>query len=63
MLLSGVTTVFDHYFYMDKAYKAYDESGIRADLSWALFGVGEGEEENFKNAMNFIEKYNGLNED
>lgn len=62
MLLSGVTTVFDHYFYMDKAYKAYDESGIRADLSWTLFGVGEGEEENFKNAMNFIERYNGLNE-
>lgn len=57
MLLSGVTTVFDHYFYMDKAYKAYDEVGIRADLSWALFGVGENEEENFKKAIDFIEKY------
>lgn len=62
MLLSGVTTVFDHYFYMDKAYKAYEESGIRADLAWALFGVGEGEDENFKEAIKFIEKYNGLNE-
>lgn len=62
MLLSGVTTVFDHYFYMDEAYKAYLESGMRADLAWALFGVGEGEEENFKKALNFIEKYNGLDD-
>lgn len=62
MLLSGVTTVFDHYFYMDEAYKAYEEAGIRADLAWALFGVGENEEENFKKAMDFIEKYNGLSD-
>ncbi|MBC7194164.1 MAG: amidohydrolase [Caldisericia bacterium] len=62
MLLSGVTTVFDHYFYMDEAYKAYLESGMRADLSWALFGVGEGEEENFKKAMKFIEEYNDLDD-
>jgi len=62
MLLSGVTLVCDHYFYMDRAYKAYKESGIRADLAWAVFGTGEGWEEKFKEAMNFIEKYNGLDE-
>lgn len=62
MLLSGVTTVFDHYFYMDQAYKGYLESGMRADLSWALFGVGENSEIEFKRAMDFIEKYNGLND-
>jgi len=62
MLLSGVTTVFDHYFYMDEAYKAYLDSGMRADLSWALFGVGENSEIEFKRAMDFIEKYNGLDE-
>ncbi|MGB9749559.1 MAG: amidohydrolase [Caldisericia bacterium] len=62
MLLSGVTTIFDHYFYMDEAYKAYFNSGMRADLSWALFGVGEGEKENFKKAIKFIEKYNGRND-
>lgn len=62
MLLSGVTTVFDHYFFMDEAYKAYEESGMRADLAWALFGIGEGEEENFNKAINFIEKYNGVSE-
>lgn len=61
MLLSGVTTVFDHYFYMDKAYKAYLESGMRADLSWALFGVGENSEMEYNKAISFIEKYNELN--
>ncbi|MGB9857339.1 MAG: amidohydrolase [Dictyoglomaceae bacterium] len=59
MLLNGVTTVFDHYFYMDHAFEAYEEIGIRADLSWTLFGTGEGHEENFKKAMKFYEKYSG----
>lgn len=62
MLLSGVTTVFDHYFYMDEAYKGYLESGMRADLSWALFGVGENSEIEHKRAIDFIEKYNKLND-
>lgn len=62
MLLSGVTTVFDHYFYMDEAYKGYLESGMRADLSWALFGVGENSEIEYKRATDFIEKYNKLND-
>lgn len=62
MLLSGVTLVFDHYFYMDEAYKAYKESGIRADLAWAVFGTGENWEEKFKEATSFTEKYNGLDE-
>ena len=62
MLLSGVTLVCDHYFYMDKAYRAYKESGIRADLAWAVFGTGEGWEEKFKEAMNFTEKYSGIDE-
>lgn len=62
MLLSGVTTVFDHYFYMDEAYKGYLESGMRADLSWALFGVGENSEIEYKRSTDFIEKYNKLND-
>lgn len=57
MLLSGVTLVCDHYFYMDKAFKAYQEAGIKADLAWAVFGRGDDQEENFRKAMNFTEKY------
>lgn len=58
MLKNGVTFVADHYFSMDKAYKAYLEAGIRADLAWALFGIGDNSEINFKKAMEFINKYN-----
>ncbi len=60
MLLSGVTLVCDHYFYMDKAFKAYQEAGMKADLAWAVFGRGNKQEENFKEAMNFTEKYSGV---
>jgi len=60
MLLSGVTLVCDHYFYMDKAFKAYQEAGMKADLAWAVFGRGDDQEENFKKAMNFTEKYSGV---
>lgn len=60
MLLNGVTTVADHYFYMEKAYQAYKEIGIRADLAHALFGYGQDWEAKFKEAMRFNEKYSGL---
>lgn len=60
MLLSGVTLVCDHYFYMDKAFKAYQEAGMKADLAWAVFGRGDDQEENFRKAMNFTEKYSGV---
>ncbi len=61
MLLSGVTFVADHYFYMDKAYQAYEEIGIRADLSWAVFGVGDDWEEEFNKALKFAEDYRDKN--
>jgi len=61
MLLSGVTFVADHYFYMDKAYQAYEEIGIRADLSWAVFGVGDDWEDEFNKALKFTEDYRDKN--
>jgi len=33
MLLAGVTCVADHYFHMDRAWLAYRDSGMRADLA------------------------------
>jgi len=62
MLLSGVTFVCDHYFYMDMAFKAYREAGIRADLAWAVFGQGENWEKDFKLAMDFTESYKNSDE-
>ncbi len=38
MIESGVTTVADHYFFMDQAARAVDEAGTRAALGWAVFG-------------------------
>ena len=38
MIEAGVTSVADHYFYMDSAAKAVEKVGIRANLGWAMFG-------------------------
>lgn len=37
MIEAGVTTVADHYFYMDRAASAVDKAGTRALLGWAVF--------------------------
>lgn len=38
MIEAGVTTVADHYFFMDEAARAVSEAGTRALLGWAVFG-------------------------
>lgn len=38
MIEGGVTTVADHYFFMDRAAQAVVEAGTRAALGWAVFG-------------------------
>lgn len=38
MIEAGVTTVADHYFFMDRAAQAVQEIGTRAALGWAVFG-------------------------
>jgi 5-methylthioadenosine/S-adenosylhomocysteine deaminase len=38
MLRGGVTTVADHYFYMDVGARAIEQSGMRGVLGWAMFG-------------------------
>ncbi len=38
MMEAGVTSVADHYFYMDQAAEAVEKAGIRASLGWAMFG-------------------------
>ncbi|HEX9922847.1 MAG TPA: amidohydrolase [Anaerolineae bacterium] len=38
MIEGGVTTVADHYFFMDQAARAVEEAGTRAALGWAVFG-------------------------
>jgi 5-methylthioadenosine/S-adenosylhomocysteine deaminase len=38
MIRAGVTSVADHYFYMDEAARAVEKAGTRALLGWAIFG-------------------------
>ncbi len=38
MIESGVTTVADHYFHMDRAAEAVSQAGTRAALGWVVFG-------------------------
>lgn len=38
MIEGGVTTVADHYFFMDQAARAVQDAGTRAHLGWAVFG-------------------------
>jgi 5-methylthioadenosine/S-adenosylhomocysteine deaminase len=59
MLLSGVTCVADHYFHMDRAWQAYRDSGLRADLAWAAFGTGEGWERQWAEALDFSRAFAG----
>jgi 5-methylthioadenosine/S-adenosylhomocysteine deaminase len=57
MLSSGVTSFADHYFYMDAAARAVDESGIRANLGWAFFSsMGP---EGLEQSADFAERLNG----
>jgi 5-methylthioadenosine/S-adenosylhomocysteine deaminase len=37
MLRAGITTVADHYFFVDEIARAVDASGARALLGWAIF--------------------------
>lgn len=62
MLLSGVTAVADHYFSMDQAFEAFKVSGMRANLAWAVFGMGDDTEERFERAMDFTREYIGKDE-
>lgn len=57
MIEAGVTSVADHYFYMDQAAKAVDEAGTRAALGWAVFGV-QGEAMLERSAQ-FVERWGG----
>jgi 5-methylthioadenosine/S-adenosylhomocysteine deaminase len=57
MIENGVTCVADHYFFVDRIAKAVEESGIRANLVWAVFGH-EGEEK-LDQTIEFIHRWQG----
>ena len=60
MIEAGITSVADHYFYMDEAAKAVDKAGTRALLGWAMFS--DGGMEQIEQTGEFIKRWqNGAN--
>jgi 5-methylthioadenosine/S-adenosylhomocysteine deaminase len=57
MIEAGVTSVADHYFAMDQVSQAVCDSGIRANLVWAVFGH-EGPEK-LEHTCRFVEAWQG----
>lgn len=44
MVKGGVIGFGDHYFHMDQVARAVEETGVRASLAWAVFGMPEEQE-------------------
>ena len=57
MIENGITSVADHYFYVDRIAEVVEQSGIRANLAWAVFGH-EGEEK-VDQTVEFINRWQG----
>ena len=57
LIEGGVTTVADHYFFMDEAARAVEKAGTRAALGWAVFG-SQGTE-GLERSARFAEQWNG----
>lgn len=57
MIESGITAVADHYFFMDQVAEAVRDSGIRANLVWAVFGH-EGESK-LNATADFVRRWQG----
>ena len=57
MIEAGITSVADHYFFMDEVAQAVEMSGMRANLAWAVFahqGITKLDE-----TCDFIERWQG----
>jgi 5-methylthioadenosine/S-adenosylhomocysteine deaminase len=57
MVENGVTTVADHYFFMDRAAEAVTQIGSRAALGWAVFA--DRGYEALDNTAAFVERWQG----
>jgi 5-methylthioadenosine/S-adenosylhomocysteine deaminase len=57
MIRAGVTTVADHYFYMDQAGQAVERVGSRALLGWAIFSSSG--EEMIQRTADFAQDWQG----
>ena len=57
MIEAGVTSVADHYFYMNEIAQVVEQAGTRALLGWAIFG-NQGKQA-IDDTANFVQKWQG----
>lgn len=57
MIQSGITTVADHYFFMDSVAQAFEKTGMRGILGQAMFDF-QGDQA-LQNTRAFVKKWNG----
>jgi len=61
MIRSGVVAFNDHYFYMDRVAEVVEKSGLKAGLTWCVFGLGDDQEvgANLDGTLDFIDRWQG----
>ncbi|HJW84933.1 MAG TPA: amidohydrolase family protein, partial [Anaerolineae bacterium] len=61
MIRSGVVAFNDHYFYMDRVAELVEQSGLKAGLTWCVFGIGDDKEigANLDRTLDFIDCWRG----
>ncbi len=61
MIRGGVVAFNDHYFYMDRVAEVVEQSGMKAGLTWCVFGIGDQHEvgANLEGTLEFIARWQG----
>jgi 5-methylthioadenosine/S-adenosylhomocysteine deaminase len=61
MIRGGAVAFNDHYFYMDRVAEVVEQSGLKAGLTWCVFGIGDDKEigANLDGTLDFIDRWQG----
>ena len=64
MIRGGTVAFNDHYFHMDRVAEVVEQSGLKAALTWCVFGLGDDKEvgANLDGTLRFIERWTGAAE-
>lgn len=61
MIRSGTVAFADHYFYMDRVAEVVEQSGLKAALTWCVFGIGAEAEigPGLEGTLEFVKRWQG----
>jgi 5-methylthioadenosine/S-adenosylhomocysteine deaminase len=61
MIRAGCVAFNDHYFYMDRVAEVVEQSGMKANLTWCVFGIGDEKEvgANLDGTLRFVDRWTG----